>query len=307
MDTNKLILFHCVARHQSFTKAAEECHVAQAAMSRSIASLEDELGFKLFDRSSRKVSLTAAGKSFLDDTISITNELYTSIIKAQGIDEQFTEYLAIGYGSYEIPIIQHHVSEYLKENPYTDIELFQYPSQELSSQLISRSCDIVYGPNNRLLDINNAKYVHIGSSEIGFLVGTEGNFKNRDSVTPKQLSGLPLYLPVHKTASLTGDFIKQCEAMGFTPSKVTPTNTPEAMYTAVSMGMGYSMVPLCMNPYLRADLKIIPIQTEKKMYKTQVAACLRNTYNQTAQKYIDFVERKMNERAIPIENLEFPE
>ena len=64
MDFRKLIYFHYVATYQNFTKAAEECHIAQTAMSRTIASLEEELSFTLFDRSHKRVTLTPAGRAF---------------------------------------------------------------------------------------------------------------------------------------------------------------------------------------------------------------------------------------------------
>ena len=50
MNIHSLQYFCSVAKHLNFSKAAEECHIAQTAMSRSIAAMEDELGFRLFDR-----------------------------------------------------------------------------------------------------------------------------------------------------------------------------------------------------------------------------------------------------------------
>lgn len=54
-----------VAETGSFTRAAERCHVVQSALSHQIARLEEQLGARLFERSSRKVRLTAAGEAFV--------------------------------------------------------------------------------------------------------------------------------------------------------------------------------------------------------------------------------------------------
>lgn len=54
-----------VAETGGFTRAAERCHVAQSALSHQVARLERELGARLFDRTSRRVRLTAAGEAFL--------------------------------------------------------------------------------------------------------------------------------------------------------------------------------------------------------------------------------------------------
>lgn len=60
---NSLIVFEAVARHESFTKAARELLVSQAAVSRQIQVAEDALRVKLFDRQHRKISLTPQGSA----------------------------------------------------------------------------------------------------------------------------------------------------------------------------------------------------------------------------------------------------
>lgn len=54
-----------VAETGSFTGAAERCHVVQSALSHQIAKLEEQLGTRLFERSSRRVRLTPAGEAFV--------------------------------------------------------------------------------------------------------------------------------------------------------------------------------------------------------------------------------------------------
>jgi LysR family transcriptional regulator, low CO2-responsive transcriptional regulator len=66
MDFDQLATFLEVARHTSFSRAAERRFRTQPAISAQIRSLEDEVGTRLFDRSGGKVALTDAGKLFLD-------------------------------------------------------------------------------------------------------------------------------------------------------------------------------------------------------------------------------------------------
>jgi len=66
MDFDQIETFLEVARHFSFSRAAEKRFRTQPAISAQIRSLEDEVGAKLFDRTGGKVSLTAAGKAFQD-------------------------------------------------------------------------------------------------------------------------------------------------------------------------------------------------------------------------------------------------
>ncbi|WP_138957922.1 LysR family transcriptional regulator [Streptomyces sp. YIM 121038] len=65
MDLQQMRYVLAVAETASFTRAAERCHVVQSALSHQVARLEKELGARLFERTSRRVRLTAAGEAFL--------------------------------------------------------------------------------------------------------------------------------------------------------------------------------------------------------------------------------------------------
>ena len=60
--------FEAAARHLSFTQAAEELHLTQSAISRQVASVEAELGLRLFVRKTRALELTAAGERLMRST-----------------------------------------------------------------------------------------------------------------------------------------------------------------------------------------------------------------------------------------------
>ncbi|NKX86531.1 LysR family transcriptional regulator [Nocardia coubleae] len=65
MELQQMRYVLAVAETNSFTRAAQRCHVVQSALSHQIARLERELGAKLFERTSRRVRLTPAGTAFL--------------------------------------------------------------------------------------------------------------------------------------------------------------------------------------------------------------------------------------------------
>lgn len=62
MNLSQLRFAQAVAELQSFSRAAEHCHVTQPSLSNGIAQLENELGGKLFERTTRSVHLTPFGK-----------------------------------------------------------------------------------------------------------------------------------------------------------------------------------------------------------------------------------------------------
>ncbi|WP_104401973.1 transcriptional regulator GcvA [Vibrio penaeicida] len=75
---NSLRVFEAAARHLSFTRAAEELFVTQAAVSHQIKTLEDYLGLKLFRRRNRSLLLTEEGQSYFLDI----KDVFTSLSEA---------------------------------------------------------------------------------------------------------------------------------------------------------------------------------------------------------------------------------
>src|SRR3984893_12776951 len=67
MELRHLRYFVAIGEEQHYGRAAERLRVARPALSRQIQDLEEEFGFKLFDRLPRGVKLNAAGKLFLED------------------------------------------------------------------------------------------------------------------------------------------------------------------------------------------------------------------------------------------------
>src|SRR5258708_23736830 len=62
---NALRSFEAAARHESFTRAAEELFVTQGAVSHQVKALEAELGLKLFNRERQRLVITEAGRTYL--------------------------------------------------------------------------------------------------------------------------------------------------------------------------------------------------------------------------------------------------
>ena len=103
-STTALVSFEAAARHESFTKAAQELSIIQGAICRQIASLEEFLSVELFRRSRRGVKLTEAGLSYsrrvatqLDaverDTLSIMGQQGTNVIELAVVPTFGTQWL----------------------------------------------------------------------------------------------------------------------------------------------------------------------------------------------------------------------
>src|SRR5262245_4570752 len=97
MELRHLRYFVAVGEEQHFGRAAERLHLAQPALSRQIQDLENEIGFKLFERLPRGVKITRAGQSFLEDARRILQELNTATMRAGRVARGQSGTLRIGF------------------------------------------------------------------------------------------------------------------------------------------------------------------------------------------------------------------
>jgi DNA-binding transcriptional LysR family regulator len=88
MDLNLLAIFEAVARTSSFSAAARELGLPKSSVSRGVARLEGELGVQLLFRTTRQVSLTAAGTTFYDRLTPLLKSVKAAVGEVPGAEEE---------------------------------------------------------------------------------------------------------------------------------------------------------------------------------------------------------------------------
>lgn len=142
MDEIKLKYFISVARHLSFTKAAEDCHVTQSTMSKQISALERELNVELFYRDKRSVLLTAAGANLANNAEDYMEQyrLINDSIRTLHLD--FDSRLTIGVGPWESEILPPVLELFAQRHPNVEIFCTLYTHKRMSSHFRSGTFDL---------------------------------------------------------------------------------------------------------------------------------------------------------------------
>lgn len=99
LDLRRLRYFLTVAEELHFGRAALRLHLAQPPLTRQISTLENELGFRLFDRTSRAVSLTPQGQHFLPYAQAVLEQVERAQVMADKLAAGSAGQLALGYAS----------------------------------------------------------------------------------------------------------------------------------------------------------------------------------------------------------------
>src|SRR5439155_21048219 len=97
MELRHLRYFVAVGEEEHYGRAAVRLRVAQPALSRQIQDLEEEIGFKLFDRLPRGVKISTAGKLFLEDARRILQQVTEATDRAQRVARGQSGTLRVGF------------------------------------------------------------------------------------------------------------------------------------------------------------------------------------------------------------------
>jgi DNA-binding transcriptional LysR family regulator len=146
MHLDDLQVFLAVARRQGFTRAAEALEMPKASVSRAVARLEQALGTRLFERSTRRLRLTDTGRHLVEQTSALADRLENLLILAAEHDDTPRGILRIA-APYELGVfrIGDVLTELLLANPALEAEV------ELTSQPIDprdQDYDIVFRLQN---------------------------------------------------------------------------------------------------------------------------------------------------------------
>ncbi len=144
MDIKSIKTFVRAAELESFTAAAKELCYVQSTVTVQIKQLEKELGFPLFDRIGKKISLTAAGREFLE----VAYEMLHSAKKAESIGKNHQELhgvLRIGVSeSLLFTVIMNILPAFKERFQNIEVNIITGHSVELTEQLKANQLDMVY-------------------------------------------------------------------------------------------------------------------------------------------------------------------
>ncbi|MDB6072997.1 MAG: LysR family transcriptional regulator [Verrucomicrobiaceae bacterium] len=143
MELRHLRYFMAVAEGLSFRGAADKLRVAQPALSAQIKSLEDELGVKLLERTTRSVSLTNAGRVLLEEARTVLKAATRAENRARHADRGLVGTLRIGIIAPSANAwLSGVLSSFRAQHPGVELSFFDLPSIEQLHRLREHDLDV---------------------------------------------------------------------------------------------------------------------------------------------------------------------
>jgi len=232
MELQQLKYFLVAARTEQITRAAEEIHIAQPALTQSIKRLEKELGVTLFIRSGRNVKLTAEGvylKKTAERVIFMLDEMKAEIIRSKAIRES-TVRLSVAAASL---CVTEAVVAYKKIKPEVAIEFVRTDIPDCDIRLTSVGGDMPDGYTGDSFSIAERLYIGVSANR-----------------ATKIGDGMPLsffkddkFLCVERSKPLYRLCERYCIEAGFIPDVAFEGDSPIAVCSLIAADVGVGFVP----------------------------------------------------------------
>jgi len=185
--------FNVVAVELSFRRAAERLAIDQSALSRRIRQLEDLLGYQLIRRTTREVSLTAAGEIFHERTRLMRDQIATAVRAAEIAAEGKAGSLRVGYMSFAaMEIMPRIVREFTSRYPDIELELQYLRTQGQKIELSRNNLDVGFmlGPfGHPQFDVRT-----LVSEPPVAILSADHRLATRHSLTLSEIAAYPMVL-----------------------------------------------------------------------------------------------------------------
>lgn len=245
MDTQSLQAFLAVADTQSFSRAAEQLHLTQPAVSKRIATLEFQVGRPLFDRIGRRIALTEAGSVLLPQARKIlfaVEDSRRALANLSGhVGGRLTLATSHHIGLHRLPPILKH---YTQRHPEVELDL-HFLDSELAYQGVRdgslEMAVVTLAPH----PIEHLHVVELWRDRLCFVCATDHPLANADQQEALSLATLCDYNCVMPGArTFTGRLIAQrFEEAGLELPVSMATNYLETLKMMCSVGLGWSLLP----------------------------------------------------------------
>ena len=195
--------FQSVVKNNSFTEAAEECHISQSAVSQQIKALETELGVQLLLRKNRGFELTEAGAYFYKKSLIMMADYDRLVQDTVRISREDLPELRIGYlKSYGSLQLQNAVSAFTAKHPDIRVTVTGGNHEDLYDLLRTNRIDIVLNDQRRAF---SDAYVNcsLAYRDTYAEIAVRNPMARLEAVTPSELKNTPCILVASKDQQKT--------------------------------------------------------------------------------------------------------
>ncbi|RJQ78232.1 LysR family transcriptional regulator [Pseudonocardiaceae bacterium YIM PH 21723] len=294
MDLQQMRYVVAVADTLSFTRAAERCRVVQSALSHQIAKLERELGTQLFERSSRSVRLSNAGRAFLPSARQALDAAERAKAEVAAATGEIRGRLAVGafnaLTSIDVPEL---LAGFHRDHPHVRIALRAYFSEQMVGLVRDGELDLAFlglPPSHRTPGVSERD---LGRDRLAALVRPDHPLAGHTEVDLTLLAG-EAFVDFPRGTAARAQSDEAFAAAKLDREVSFEAGGTEFLIRMVRAGFGVGMLPA---PFARqfSGLRVIPVRDAPTRMERLIWSA--STPSPAAQAFLDRVFAYLSTRS----------
>ncbi|MDM9383641.1 LysR substrate-binding domain-containing protein [Chlorogloeopsis sp. ULAP01] len=244
IELRHLHYFIAVAEELNFGRAAERLHIAQPPLTRQIRHLEEELGVKLFHRTTRRIQLTEPGRVYLAEARRVLAQIQEGIVLARLASRGEIGRLVIGFeGSSAYDIVPLSVKVFKERFPKVNLIVYEMTTGDQVQALHNAHIEIgfVVPP---LSNACNLMVENILREPLVVALPQTHHLSNQSELNMANLNDETFIIcPRHHKCGLYDHVIAVCHQAGFSPRLTQETSEVQSILGFVAAGLGVALLP----------------------------------------------------------------
>jgi len=266
IDLKQLKYFLAVAEEKSFSRAAERLHISQPPLSQQIMKLENELGVKLFARTTRTFELTVAGKALMSEAADLLGRMRMTIDTIRQIDRGEVGRLRVGIvGSAMWGPIPTLLEEFQSKFPQVTWTLHELGPTAQHEALLARQVDVGFWREPRLeedvLKHDNLRQELCFREDVCVAVNEHHPLAKMEAIELVDIANEPMLTLALDKSAFPRYLIECCVKAGFQPTIFQEASEPQTLLAMVGAGLGVTLIPETTSRIGWPGVVFVPIRT----------------------------------------------
>ena len=289
MDIKDMRAFYAIVEEGNISHAAQRLDIAQPALSRQMKRLETSLGVQLFERGSRRIRLTDAGRVMytrLEHILGMVDGTQREITEiGSGIAGSIRLGTITTSGALLLPEL---ISEFHSRYPNVTYQIWEAEGARILELLDNRVIEI--GITRTQVDSKVYESIVLPNEPLVLIMNKEQEIgAASDKVELKELKDQPIIIPLRWQSV----FIANCRKLGFEPNIVCVSDSIVQDLLLAKMGMGMALLPVSSKTLLTDGNLIYKKLIEPEMSTHTVIAWLKNRTLSSSSEHLIRLFREM--------------
>jgi DNA-binding transcriptional LysR family regulator len=268
LEIRQLRAFVAVAEELSFVRAAKRLNVAQPALSRTIRDIEGRLGVHLFERTTRAVYLTEAGKVFLLEARHTLTQMERAVQLTREAEAGLSGEIRIGYMDFAMygPMIDL-LKTYKRRNPGVKLNLQRRRSDEQSNDLAAHRLDVGFTVRHRFH--REVEPLLLTREPLVAVLPRNHRLAKKKRLSIADMADEPFIMGDRDRWQIFLPMVEAfCSSVGFAPKISVEANEGAAIFRLVAAGQGVSIYPACARQVAFGGLAVRDFEEEAPIVET---------------------------------------